>query len=184
MHRIKNVCYCLGICIVLVLCGGCKSEEKAVLQEIQEEDTKEKEVISTIVQCIYVCGAVERPGVYELPAGSRVYEALEAAGGMTPEADQTYLNQAEFIEDGQQIYVPAQEETTTVKTTDKQGKVNINTATIEELMTLTGIGEAKAGSIIQYRETNGKFHSIEELMQIEGIKRGVFNKIKEQIVVK
>lgn len=191
MRRFKKMCYCLGICMILILCGGCKTKETAVLHEITEEDTEEKKEENPVtVQFVYVCGAVVKPGVYELPEGGRMYEALEAAGGMTEEADQTYLNQAELLEDGQRIYVPTQKETASenqgndADMAENDGKINLNTATKEELMTLAGIGESKARSIIKYREENGRFHSVEDIMKIEGIKSGVFNKIKDQIVVK
>ena len=111
---------------------------------------------------------------------------------MTEEADQNYLNQAESLKDGQQVYVPSKGEAETdadswkgerVMREKDNGKVNLNTAGKEELMTLTGIGEAKAESIIRYREENGGFQTPEDLMKIEGIKTGVFDKIKEQITV-
>lgn len=190
MYRIKKMCYCLGMCMILGICGGCKEKETVALQEIQEEDTKEKEEFQEKIQVVYVCGAVENPGVYELSAGSRVYEALDAAGGMKAEADRECLNQAELLEDGQQIYVPTIEETKAqtqgndAGLAEKSGKLNLNTATKEELMTLPGIGESKAQSILRYREENGRFKSVEDIMNIEGIKSGVFNKIKDQILVK
>lgn len=140
---------------------------------------------------VHVCGEVYRPGVYELPAGSRIYEALEAAGGLTEAAAFAYLNQAEKVMDGQQVYVPSVEEAAgagvqedmsgTVQADD--GKINLNTASKEELMTLSGIGEVKAEAIIRYREDKGGFTSIEELTEIEGIKEGVFNKVKDQVKI-
>lgn len=146
---------------------------------------------------VYVCGAVEDAGVYELPEDARIFDALEAAGGVSTNAATELLNLAEQAEDGMRIYVPTREEaevsgmnamdqtagagTGTGQTSN--GKVNINTAGKEELMSLRGIGEAKAESILKYRESHGKFSSIEELMQIDGIKEGVFNKIKEDITI-
>lgn len=111
---------------------------------------------------------------------------------MREDAAEEYLNQAQFVADGERIYVPTEEEVEhgTVESTftqsdsgDTEGKVNINTASKEELKTLSGIGDSKADSIIQYREAHGAFHSIEELMNVEGIKEGVFNKIKDRITV-
>lgn len=145
--------------------------------------------------CMYR-GAVCTPGVYELPEGSRLFEALERAGGMTEAADQSFLNQAELLTDGVQIQVPTKEEVASGIAAEantsgapgesgktSQGKVNLNTATKEELMTLPGIGEAKADSILTYRESAGGFQSIEQIKEIEGIKDGVFEKIKERITV-
>lgn len=206
----KKVCY-LGIALFFIFSAGCKEKERIPLEEIpveesvQDTEDKNNEKINSADQSarqeresedavlfVYVCGAVNRPGVYELEAKSRVYAAIQAAGGMTEEADQNYLNQAESLKDGQQVYVPSKGEAETDADSSKgehvmrekdNGKVNLNTAGKEELMTLTGIGEAKAESIIRYREENGGFQKPEELMQIEGIKTGVFNKIKEQITV-
>lgn len=205
----KKMC-CLGMVLFFIFCAGCKEKDKIPLEEVtveesiqDTEDKKERKKSSAdpsvtqeqetekSVFFVYVCGNVKRPGVYELEAGSRVYAAIQAAGGMTKEADENYLNQAESLQDGQQVYVPSKEETKeTVDSVEgnvtrekDEGKVNLNTAGKEELMTLTGIGEAKAESIIRYREEHGEFQKPEELMQIEGIKTGVFNKIKEQITV-
>ena len=143
-------------------------------------DTSDAEI------CVYICGAVHEPGVYELPEGSRVHEALDMAGGMTEEAAAYALNLARIAVDGEQIYVPDAEEIQGQSILSGSGyekKVNINTASMEELMTLTGIGEAKAESIIRYREENGGFQSIEDLMEIGGIKEGVFEKIKDDITI-
>lgn len=186
MRRI--LCYCLGICIAICILAGCQKKETVQLEEVTEkEDATEEEEVSENIQVVYVCGAVRKPGVYRLPAGSRIYEAIEMAGGMTEKADKAALNQAEKIKDEAQICVPekaAEGEAAQERQTKDDGKINLNTATEEELMTLTGIGQSKAKSIIQYREEKGRFQSIEEIMEIEGIKSGVFNKIKEQIVVR
>lgn len=153
-------------------------------REPAEEQGEEDESLSVFV---YVCGAVQKPGVYELPAGSRVYEALEAAGGLTEEADEKSLNQAELLRDGSQITVYTKEEASSLPAsageTAGSGKVNLNTAGKELLTTLPGIGDAKADAILQYREENGGFSSIEEIMQIEGIKEKVFEKIRDLIEV-
>ena len=131
------------------------------------------------------------PGVYELAGDARVYEAIALAGGLNDAAAGEALNQASTVTDGERIYIPTAEElekgivdgqTAEVTGTDNQGKININTAAKEELKTLPGIGDAKADSIISYREANGGFQTVEELMQVEGIKEGVFNKIKDRVV--
>ena len=141
-----------------------------------------------------ICGAVNAPGVYELKEDARLYEAIELAGGVNQEAAPEVLNQARVLADGERIYVPKQDEAESYSlqdqglesnagTADTRGKININTAGKEELMTLPGIGEAKAEKILRYREEHGAFRSIEDVMQIEGIKEGVFNKIKEDITI-
>lgn len=160
-------------------------------KENQDEGQK-ADVQKTAV--VYVCGAVNQPGVYTLPEGTRIYEAIAAAGGVKPEAAEESLNQADKVTDGERLYVPTDEELkqgiavnpvvgTNGADEAGQGKVNLNTAQKEELKTLPGIGDAKADSIISYRQTNGGFKSIEELMQIEGIKEGVFRKIEDKVTI-
>lgn len=135
---------------------------------------------------VYVCGAVRHPGVYELAEGSRVYEALELAGGMTPEASPTAVNQAQLLTDGEMIEILTVSEAAeqeTAQAAESDGRVNINTADADELKTLPGIGDAKADSIIAYREQNGAFAAIEDIKNIEGIKDGVFAKLEDHIKV-
>ena len=138
---------------------------------------------------VHVCGAVKQPDVYELPAGARVCDAIKAASGFRKKADDTFINQAEALMDGQQIYVPFKDkegsnvQTSTEQTSSNTGKVSINNATAEELMTLPGIGESKAQSILTYREEQGAFQTIEDLMNIPGIKEGVYNQLKDYIVL-
>lgn len=148
-----------------------------------------------------VCGAVAAPGVYRLPPGSRVYQAVELAGGFLPEAAGTCINQAEPLNDGEQVYVPTKEEaeerhlsvpgnedgmTSEIaggSESAEQKKVNLNTADSSELQTLSGIGEAKAEAILAYREEHGGFSSIEEIMNVPGIKESTFFGIKDKIAV-
>ena len=143
---------------------------------------------------IYVCGAVKEPGVYVLPEGSRVYEAIRMAGGMTPEANEAFVNQARVLVDGEQITVFTKEETegldpkafdydVSAMDSVSQGKININKATAEELTSLSGIGEAKALAIIEYRETNGAFRETADIMKVSGIGEALYNKIKDDIDV-
>lgn len=145
---------------------------------------------------VYVCGEVAVPGVYQMEEGQRIYEAVELAGGFTGEAADTFLNLAERISDGMKIIVPDQEQAAqpaagsmTGAGTDisgqqeVSGKVDLNTATREELMTLRGIGEARAEDILTYRSQHGAFHTIEEIMQVPGIKAAAFDKIKDDIIV-
>ena len=135
---------------------------------------------------VYVCGHVRQPDVYSLAAGTRLYEAIEAAGGAADDADLQQLNLADQLTDGR-IYVPAEGETAAESeyTEDKMsnGLVNINTATAEQLQTLPGIGQAKAKAIVAYREANGNFSSIEDLRKVPGIKEGVFGQVQSLICV-
>ncbi len=178
---------------------------------------------------VHVCGEVLNPGVYELKAGGRIFEAVELAGGFTDEAASSYLNLAQEIADGMKIVVPSEEEleaaaagnagadggslsgmadagvtsgnsaagtagaytggygvfTGTGEASSEPGssKVNINTADMAALMTLKGIGAAKAEDIISYRDSNGPFRSIEDIMKVPGIKNAAFEKIKDDITV-
>ncbi len=155
--------------------------------------TSERAPEQTVV--VHVCGAVAAPGVYELPCFARVYEAIEMAGGCREDASSESLNLALALSDGQRVYVPTKEEAAAGVTDlsqperadaasgQRDGLVDLNRADRETLMTLPGIGEAKADSIIQYREENGGFHSIEEIMKIPGIKKAVYEKIREKIIV-
>ena len=155
----------------------------------------------------YICGAVESPGVYALPEGSRVYELAEAAGGLRADAAEESVNLAAVLEDGQMIQILTEEEylsseeslssgtgtgtasgsssssETTASSSSDNSKINLNTATAEELTALNGIGEAKAAAIIAYREENGAFSSIEEIMEVDGIAEGIYEKIKDSITV-
>lgn len=144
---------------------------------------------------VHVCGCVNAAGVYELPADARVFEAVEMAGGCRAEAASECLNMAGKLTDGQQIYVPSREEAASGNLTGGSGAkqandsgespagVNLNTAGKEELMTLPGIGSAKADSILQYREEHGGFDSPEEIMEISGIKENIYEKIRDKIIV-
>ena len=145
---------------------------------------------------VYICGEVIKPGVYELSGDSRIYEAVDAAGGFTENAARECVNLASKVSDGMQITIYNREEAASlladsapvgenaVKSgTSGSGLVNLNTATKEELMTLKGIGESKAEDIIRYREKSGGFKKIEDIMKISGIKENGFQKIKDSITV-
>lgn len=172
------------------------SEEEAEQKFAQEEETKNQQKTETEMIVVYVCGEVQKEGVVTLPAGSRIYQAIEMAGGVTEEAEASWLNLAEVLTDGVRIYVPGKEEVSegelaipegtgnsTGISEASDGLVNLNQASKEELMTLPGIGEAKAEAILQYRTEHGTFSSIDEIKNISGIKDGVFEKIKDKITV-
>ena len=179
------------------------STDRTELSDASSEETK------TLV--VHICGAVSAPGVYELPAGSRIIDAVEAGGGFLPEADEACCNLAEEIVDGCQIYIMTKAEScadgqtekkagiqtspdSDMQTTDRNvrsnsatalenGLVNLNTADVAALMTLPGIGESRAKAIISYREQHGAFAQIEDIMKISGIKQAAFSKIKDKITV-
>lgn len=177
------------VCMCLLCLLGCKEKETAVIYDSEEAEVLEKSISSNgeyeeSLLMVYVCGQVNNPGVYELPEGARVTDAITAAGGMTEAAASEYLNQAATLADGQKICVPTPEEAEQETVLQqKDGKVNINTADVNELMSLSGVGESRAEAIVRYREETGGFRSIEEIMNIEGIKEGIFQKIKDKICV-
>jgi competence protein ComEA len=144
---------------------------------------------------VYITGAVLYPDVYRLAPGSIVKDAIEAAGGITDDADLVRINLALELQDQQQIYVPHKDEVDAPPPvadgqsrspsggTELGGQVNINTATIEELDTLPGIGLGYAQRIVEYRELNGPFGSIEEITLVSGIGDATFEKIRDRITV-
>lgn len=152
---------------------------------------------------VHVCGAVKQPGVYALEPESRVYEAVMAAGGFTEEADEDYVNQAQPISDGVKLQIPTREEVATgsVESTAagitgggnvpataepeilQDGRIDINTATEAQLCGIPGIGATRAAAIAAYRQEHGRFDRIEDIMKVNGIKEGTFEKIKDAIKV-
>ena len=133
---------------------------------------------------VYVCGCVNNPGVVCIKPDSRIYEVIGMAGGFSEDADINAVNQAEFVKDGQKVYIPAiGENVNSAENTGSSGLVNINIAGISELTTLPGIGESRAQAIIDYRDSNGLFSDISEIMNISGIKQSAFDKIKAYITV-
>ncbi len=186
-----------------------KAEPNAGSTDRTELSDASSEEAKTLV--VHIWGAVSAPGVYELPAGSRIIDAVEAGGGFLPEADEACCNLAEEIVDGCQIYIMTKSEScadgqaekkagiqtspdSDMQTTDinvrsnsttalENGLVNLNTADVAALMTLPGIGESRAKAIISYREQQGAFTKIEDIMKISGIKQAAFSKIKDKITV-
>lgn len=183
-----------------VFCFGCGASESVLKEmdtaavEVQEEELVQEEADLEETIFVDVCGAVQQPGVYELPAGSRIFQAIALAGGLTEEAESRLINQAEVLTDGQQIRIYTREESekqeiaaAAGQNADIQGtaeaKINLNRADKNILMTLQGIGEAKAEAILAYRQEKGGFSSVEELMQVEGIKDKLYEKLKDKVTV-
>lgn len=187
-------------------------EEAAFPEEDSGEGSAEAESVGVLpseseLLCVHVCGAVMRPGVYELPAGCRVYEAVQAAGGFTKDADQNYVNQAQALRDGVKLVIPTREEAAEISAagdsntaalagivaespwdieTGEPGsvaddRININTATEAELCNIPGIGATRAAAIAAYRESHGSFQKPEDIMKVSGIKEGLYGKIKDSI---
>lgn len=224
-NRIKKLC-ALTLCLLIFCTfpSGCgRKEAEFLISHTQEEashtqeeaeqmpilipqtsSAPEKEVQEPVPSPVVeeteiyvdVCGAVANPGVYSLKPGSRVFQAIELAGGFLPEAAAEYVNRAQGLTDGEQVYIPTREEAGELLVPASQpekaeaaslagtkDKVNLNTANAEELMTLKGVGATRADAILAYREEHGGFSSIEEIMNVQGIKEGTFEKIKDDIAV-
>lgn len=154
---------------------------------------------------VFVCGAVKKEGVYSLSTDARVYEAVEAAGGFAEDADRDAVNLAMPMQDGEQLRIPTEDEMASLSSeperaqpgvtggrilkaeenaggiSDSAGKVNLNTATREQLMKVPGIGGVRADAILEYRESSGGFRNIEEIKNVPGIKAGIYAKIQDYI---
>lgn len=167
--------------------------------ETQEESKEEEKIV------VHITGAVNKEGIVELQTGARITDAIEKAGGAKENADIKNINLATVLEDGMKVHIPTIEETQAnseninvennassqintgtkevASNTKTQGKININTATEEELDTLPGIGPSTAAKIIEYRKENGKFKNIEEIKEVSGIGDAKYEKIKELIII-
>jgi competence protein ComEA len=195
---IPAVIFCMFIAMTT---SGCKKEQPEWEMILGEEptisqgtsttgttaDEEQNETSAEPPICVYVCGAVLNPGVVQLPPGSRANDAVAMAGGFTYEADDSYVNLAAYVTDGEKIYIPTKEEAGQLQAAaeaEARGLVNINTADSQTLCTLPGIGESRARDIIAYRQEQGAFTVPEDIMLVPGIKEAAFAKIKEFIVVK
>ena len=171
-------------------------EPKADIEMATPDATRQAETVQTEV-VVDVKGAVQHPGVYALPAGARVIDAVERAGGFLPEADPDRINLAQPLTDGMAFRVPFQGEeagaggladvsSTLISSpvgNSGSGKVNINTATASELETLPGIGPAKAEAIIQYRTEHGPFQHVDQLLEVPGIGEKTLQNLRDFITV-
>ena len=218
-YTMKTTLLPIVLCMTVLILNGCRRYDVIRVNGVRVEEPdeiagaddhgaseqsesvsgcEEKETDSDLA--VYVCGAVRNPSVCRLEQGSRVCDAIEAAGGFSDGADTEWLNQAQMLQDAQMIVVYTKEETAMMRengqnagtgmlNSDSTGSdagtaaVNLNSASEEQLMALPGIGESKAESIIRYREENGPFSCIEDVMNISGIKDSVFSKIKDYVTV-
>ena len=185
----------MGIAISLVFTGcGSKSKKISLSQEKATQKVEETSVEEDIF--VHVVGEVNAPGIVKVPSGTRLYNVIEKAGGMTKNAQADYLNLADTVKDGQQIRVISKKEYKKLKKkssgespsesqgeANKSGLININTATAEELQTLSGIGEVRAKAIVEYRTQSGNFSKIEDIKNVSGIGDATFNNIKSMITV-
>ena len=198
-YKIIVICTCLGL-----LVGGFfllkpaphtpvkETNLQAEVAAVSKDSVSEKEeALEQDLITVDVKGAVKAPGIYDLPVGSRVNDAVQKAGGLTDQADSKSLNLAQKVSDEALVYVPtkgeevASQQTTsgTASSTSKEKKVNLNKASLEELKQVKGLGGKRAQDIIDHRETNGKFKSVDELKKVSGIGAKTIEKLKDYVTV-
>lgn len=203
MSRVEKYKKYLPVCVVIIVAisiiyifvpkKATVSDWEELPMEQSETFTMETTSSSSSAKIVVdIKGEVKKPGVYELESGARVEEIVLLAGGFTDTAEERQLNLAEKLTDQQMIYVPNKEEAKELSipsvanegnTSKESSLVNINTADLTELQTLTGIGPAKAQAIIDYRDENGQFKTIEELKEVNGFGEKTVEKLKESITI-
>lgn len=207
MNKIINAIILLMVVSIITACGSpspvfvsndnseSKSDMSLEIENLPIEGANSSEYVksSTDVIFVHISGAVVSPGVIELASGDRLFEAVNKAGGFAENASRDYCNLAEELTDGSQYYIPTIEEAAvmTLKSNNESivshysgdGKLNINLATKEELMKLSGIGQARANAIIEYRENNGLFANVADLKNVSGIKENLYSQIESQLCI-
>ncbi len=215
--KVKTIIMVMAVLMQMAFFSSCVAPSPQVvlqdavsgqaLPERQDEDSEEyggdtekSAAVPSEDIYVHICGAVRSPGVYALPPDSRLYEAVEAAGGFLPEACQDYCNLALTVSDGMQYQIPTEDEALSGELPetaqaagvpaespspyDSQGLLDINLATAADLMTLPGIGQTRADAIITYREEHGSFANKEDIMLVTGIKDAMYEKIEDYITVR
>ena len=168
-----------------------QAEVAAVSKDLSTEKEVKEEPVEQDLITVDVKGAVKSPGIYDLPVGSRVNDAVQKAGGLTEQADSKSLNLAQKVSDEALVYVPTKGEESasqqagsgTTSSTSKEKKVNLNKASLEELKQVKGLGGKRAQDIIDHREANGKFKSVDELKKVSGIGAKTIEKLKDYVTV-
>ena len=169
-----------------------QAEVAAVSKDsVSENEVKKEEPVEQDLITVDVKGAVKAPGIYDLPVGSRVNDAVQKAGGLTEQADSKSLNLAQKVSDEALVYVPTKGEEAasqqtasgTASSTSKEKKINLNKASLEELKQVKGLGGKRAKDIIDHRESNGKFKSVDELKKVSGIGAKTIEKLKDYVTV-
>lgn len=188
------LCFVIIIAIIFIYFSNEKKrpEDQDILfpDELEQREEDKHDKVETIHIVIDIKGAVEKPGVYTMTEGERVIDAIKRAGGLLPDAEENVINLAGLLKDEMVIYVPKKGEEISqpafqaIGTSgEDDGKVRINSATSEELQKLQGIGPSKASAIIAYREENGPFKTVDDLLNVSGIGEKTLENIKDQIVV-
>lgn len=187
------VIFLAAVAFFVLILGGDSQEEEMVIESTEAAEMLDVSEESEEFIIVDVSGAVENPQVVQLKANSRVADAIAAAGGLTKKADLSQINQAAFLEDGEKVYIPEKGESVESSESVSYGtggtmaesasKIDLNTATSEQLQTLNGVGPATAEKILQYRSQNGYFKSIEEIKNVDGIGDKTYEKLKDYIKV-
>lgn len=204
MHKKWIILVGWSIFLTGVVCYGCEATQIGKIEEKEaapvltsgeaygEAGGNGDDRVEAVELCVFVCGQVQKPGVYRLGSGARIVDAIDAAGGFTEAAAGEYWNLAEPVSDGEKIYVPDLTEAAAMPdggdsspagAWSADGRLNINRATKEELMSLPGIGEKRAGDIVAYRKANGNFTCTEDIKKVSGIKDSIYREIKDVITV-
>lgn len=199
--KIYKYLFIAGIVVLSTVIGGCSntpvlvSDGNISVSSQQLEEIYDDSVINDNAgfSYVHISGAVNNPGVVELKSGSRLFEAVEKAGGFTEDASTDYCNLALIIADGEQYYIPTifeasvmalnSSETKAVSHYDEAGRLNINVATKDELVKLPGIGDTRADAIISYRESTGVFAKAEDIKNVSGIKDNLYSQVADYIYV-
>ena len=202
--QIKIAVIAIVVITALLLFGRNGENDEIIVEQVGEPETElqigetgiagsdSEEAVSmsstAIKLVVDISGCIKTPGVYEIADGTRLHEVIELAGGLTKEADIDAINQAELVTDGQKILIPAKAEeynsgNKSQEMTTTSDKININTADSSSLQEIPGVGPATADKIIQYRDANGRFQSIEDIRNVSGIGDKTFEKMKDKICV-
>ena len=201
-YKIIVICTGLGLLVggffllkpapqTLVKETNLQAEVAAVSKDSSTEKEVKEEPLEQDLITVDVKGAVKSPGIYDLPVGSRVNDAVQKAGGLTEQADSKSLNLAQKVSDEALVYVPTKGEAAasqqtvsgTASSTSKEKKINLNKASLEELKQVKGLGGKRAQDIIDHRESNGKFKSVDELKKVSGIGAKTIEKLKDYVTV-
>lgn len=189
--KILTVTLILVIALILRIHNGNKADITIETAGSADEiEYSEESSAQTNVMFVDIGGAVEKPGVYQVSKETRLFEVIEMAGGLSEDADTDHVNRASFVEDGQKIIIPVKgsentEDPSSASASSPEpgnGLININTASVDELKTLNGIGDVMAERIIEYRSSKA-FKSKEDIMSVDGIGSKIYEKIKDRIIV-
>lgn len=184
----KGLLIKIGVIILVILIAVMIRISNNNKNEITIESSSNSNNLVQTSMYVDISGEVKNPGVYQFDSGTRLYEVIEKAGGLTKKADKNGINQAEFIEDGEKIVIPKLTGNNKTSINDENNDINnnnlinINTASKEELMNITGVGEVIAQRIIEYRSTS-RFNTPEDLLNVKGIGNATFEKMKSQITI-